>query len=77
MPFYDLRCTSCDRDFNIMASMSDKAERRIPCPECGSMEMTTVYKSAPYYIKGRGDTPAVCPNSRACGMSCPHSHGTS
>ena len=75
MPFYDLLCVSCDKEFNIMASMADKVERRIPCPECGSTDMETVYKSAPFFIKGGGDAapPPVCPNSHVCGASCPHS----
>ena len=73
MPFYDLRCEKCDKEFNIMALMSDKTERRIPCPECGSMDMETVYKSAPYYIKSSSNSAPACPNSHTCGASCPHS----
>ena len=73
MPFYDLRCTSCDKEFNIMASMDDKVARRIPCPECGSTDMETVYNSAPAYIKSRGAP--ECANSSACGASCPHARG--
>ena len=72
MPFYDLRCVQCDKEFNIMASMSDKTEQRIACPECGSTGMQTVYKSAPYYNKGGGETSQACPNSQVCGTSCPH-----
>ncbi|MDR0491166.1 MAG: zinc ribbon domain-containing protein [Oscillospiraceae bacterium] len=69
MPFYDLRCTICDKEFNIMASMSDKTNRLIPCPECGSTDMETVYKSAPFYIKS-GQPPAqTCQNSHACGAA--------
>ena len=75
MPFYDLLCTKCDQEFNIMASMSDKTEGRIPCPDCGATGMVTVYKSAPFFIKGGGDAIPACPNSRACGVSCPHSRG--
>ena len=75
MPFYDLRCASCDKEYNIMASMADKTERRIPCPECGSTDMETVYKSAPYYIKGGGDPMPACHNSSMCGATCPHSRG--
>ena len=73
MPFYDLRCSKCEKEFNIMATMADKTARRIPCPECGSTEMETVYKSAPAYIKsgGSGHAPA-CPNSHVCGAGCPH-----
>jgi len=70
MPFYDLKCTDCEKESNIMASMADKAERRIPCPECGSLNMVTSYKAAPAYIKGGGDSMPMCPNSSsACGAS--------
>ena len=75
MPFYDLRCTKCDKEFNIMATMADKAAGRIPCPECGTMGMVNVYKSAPYYNRGAVDTTPLCPNSQICGASCPHSKG--
>ena len=71
MPFYDLRCACCDKEFNIMATMTDKTERRIPCPECGSNEMDTVYKSAPFYIKGSREEVPVCANRGVCGMGCP------
>ena len=30
MPFYDLRCPKCDKEFNISASMKEKSEKRIP-----------------------------------------------
>ena len=69
MPFYDLYCTDCDKEYNIMASVTDKTEKHIPCPDCGSIELETVYKSAPAYIKRTGDSPPACPNSRACGAS--------
>jgi len=67
MPFYDLHCTDCDKDFNIMATVTDKTQRRIPCPECGSTNMETVYLSAPAYIKSRGDNMPSCPKSGTCG----------
>ena len=73
MPFYDLRCVKCDEDFNVMASMAEKMEKRIPCPKCGSMNMETVYKSAPYYIKSSSGASPPCPNSKVCGTACPHS----
>ncbi len=69
MPFYDLRCTSCKNEFNIMASMRDKSEKNIPCPDCGSIELETVYKAAPHIIRSAsGD----CPNSHVCGSGCCH-----
>ena len=70
MPFYDLRCGSCNTESNIMATMTDKTENRIQCPECGSLDMKTIYKSAPAYIKNSGDAMPSCPNSTsACGSS--------
>jgi len=68
MPFYDLRCVDCNKESNIKATMAEKTEHRIPCPECGSTNMETVYKSAPAYIKSSGDAAMpMCPSSSACG----------
>jgi len=75
MPFYDLYCAACEKEFNIMATMADKTEKLIPCPECGSTQLDTVYNAAPAYIKGGGGSMPSCMNSSACGMSCPHSRG--
>ena len=70
MPFYDLYCAECDREFNILASVSEKTEKRVPCPECGSVDLKTVYKGAPAYIKSA--QAKECPNRRACGDGCSH-----
>ena len=71
MPFYDLRCPMCDKEYNISASMSDKTEKRIPCPDCGSLDMQTLYKAAPGILKGSSKMPE-CPNSHVCGAGCHH-----
>jgi len=71
MPFYDLYCAECDKEFNILASVTAKIEKHVPCPECGSFDLKTVYKSGPAYIKGRGDVMPECPNRSTC-ASCPH-----
>ena len=70
MPFYDLRCPECDKEYNISASMTEKSEKRIPCPDCGSFELETVFKGSPAYIKSKG--PATCPNRHVCGSGCCH-----
>jgi len=70
MPYYDLRCSKCDKEYNISASMADKSERRIPCPDCGSFELETVYKGAPAYFKSA--KAAECPNRHVCGSGCSH-----
>ena len=57
-----------------MASMRDKEDKNIPCPECGSTDMETIYKGAPFVLKGLGDPAAVmaCPNQHICGANCHH-----
>jgi len=69
MPFYDLRCNSCETESNVKATMAEKTENRIKCPQCGSTDMSTVYKSAPAYIKSSGDSAPTCPGSTSCGNS--------
>ena len=71
MPFYDLHCNKCEKDYNIMASMADKTNHQIPCPDCGSNELETVYAVAPAYVKNVGDSAPTCPNSAGCaGSGC-------
>ena len=71
MPKYDLHCSKCHREFNIWASMTEKSEKRIPCPDCGSFELETVFKAAPAYVKGSSKA-VNCPQRVNCGSSCPH-----
>jgi putative FmdB family regulatory protein len=68
MPSYDLRCPSCDKEYKISASMTEKSEKKIPCPDCGSLELETVFKTPPAYIKGK----TVCPQASVCGGGCRH-----
>ena len=72
MPFYDLRCTDCNTEHNISASMKEKSDKTILCPDCGSVELETIFRSAPAVVKGRPDF--ACPGSKpgGCGSSCPH-----
>jgi len=65
MPTYDLLCTKCENDFSIRASMADKSDNKIKCPECGSNELNTVFKAAPGVLKNLGARD--CPNVRSCG----------
>ena len=73
MPFYDLHCNNCNTDSNIMALMADKESRLIPCPECGSTDMDTNYKTAPAFIKSKPVAAPACPRRSVCGNStCRH-----
>jgi len=69
MPNYDLRCAVCHTEHNIRASMAEKGEKRIPCPDCGSFEMETVFKSPPAHIMGKSAPRAAGPHG--C-RECPH-----
>jgi len=71
MPLYDLYCTNCEKEYSIMASMADKTDHLIPCPDCGTTDLETVYNSAPAFLKGGREKAPVCPNSSVCGSgSC-------
>jgi len=70
MPFYDLHCPGCDKDFNVRATVTDKTEKRIACPECGSNQLETIFSPVNFHVK-KGAPPA-CPNSHVCGAGCRH-----
>ena len=70
MPNYDLRCMDCSTEHNIRASMKEKSEKQIACPDCGSFELETVFRTAPAFVKGMSASP--CPQRSTCGASCPH-----
>jgi len=40
MPFYDLCCPKCGKEYNIPATIAEKTEKRIPCPDCGASKCT-------------------------------------
>ena len=65
MPKYDLRCEACDAEFNARASILEKTEKRINCPECGGHQLATVFKAPPAFLKKE----AKCPSSASCGSS--------
>lgn len=72
MPFYDLSCTDCNKEFNVSASISDRTEKRIACPECGSNNLKAVFKSANLFIKMGKEKESECPNRHICGSGCQH-----
>jgi len=70
MPNYDLRCLECHTEHNVRASMKEKAEKQIVCPDCGSFELETIFKAAPAFVKSTSASP--CPQRKTCGAACPH-----
>lgn len=69
MPFYDLRCTKCSNEFNIMASISQKEQKLINCPKCGSNELVSIFKNV-NIIKSKGGNHSC--SGGCCG--CPHNN---
>ena len=70
MPNYDLRCLKCNSNHNIRATMAEKSEKRIPCPDCGSFDLETIFITPPAYVKG--SSAGQCPQRSSCGARCPH-----
>ena len=71
MPFYDLKCTKCNNEFNIRASMEERENGRIKCPDCGDSRLETIFKSIGI-LKTKEKRTFACPNIEKCG-SCPYS----
>lgn len=42
MAAFDLRCTTCDHEFNKIVPYSKLSE--VECPECGGQKLTRIYK---------------------------------
>jgi len=70
LPFYDLKC-KCGEVFNAMASVSDRENRRIRCPKCGSNDLEAVFTNVNIIRSGKS-AGTECPNLGQCGGSCPH-----
>ena len=51
MPLYEYRCTSCDRQIEVIQSFSDKPLRK--CEECGGKLEKLVSRSG-FVLKGSG-----------------------
>lgn len=71
MPFYDLKCEKCGKEFNIMAKMSEREQKTIKCPDCGSNELNAVFSKVNIIQSRKSDAPA-CPNAHICGGCCGH-----
>ena len=70
MPFYDLRC-KCGKEFNIMASMSERENKQIRCPKCESNDLEAIFSKV-NLIKTRNSSGSECPNIHKCGGCCGH-----
>lgn len=73
MPFYDLKCDVCKEEFNIMAKMSEREQKLVKCPKCGSNELSAVFKSVNIVQSRKSE--GECPNLHKCGGCCGHMRG--
>lgn len=78
MPYYDLRCSKCQKEFNIKASIQERTDLLIGCPDCGSNELETIYRTV-NVIHALNKDCDVCPGASrtpsrggCCGGSCHH-----
>lgn len=67
MPFYDLKCDKCEKEFNVMAKMSEREDKLIKCPECGNNELSAVFNSVNIIQSRKSSDAPVCPNMDRCG----------
>ncbi len=67
MPIYQLVCAACNKEFEVLASISDREGKKIICPDCGGKELKPVYTGkANVCLSGKkGDSP-LCRCSCGC-----------
>lgn len=70
MPSYDLKC-QCGNEFNVSAKMSDRENKLIQCPVCGSKDLQAVFKSIGIIHSRKSPERAACANAHVCG-GCQH-----
>jgi putative FmdB family regulatory protein len=70
MPFYDLRCKECGEEFNIRASIKERENKEIECPNCHSHELEAVFKSVNIISSSKSSDSDYSCTSGCCGGSC-------
>jgi len=70
MPYYDLKCSDCENEFNAKASMDERSSAAIQCPACGSYRLETIFRKV-NVVRSLGDE-ACCPvgETGGCGGCC-------
>ena len=81
MPYYDLICDACGKPCTIKSSIQERTAKALNCPDCGSTELSAVYRSVNILRFHKKDCD-VCPGmaqghssagGSCCGGSCAHS----
>jgi putative FmdB family regulatory protein len=63
MAFYNYKCEKCDKEFDVMSSISDMKEQA-ECPTCGQLSKM-IYTSCNFKLKGDGFYTSNKDSSRA------------
>ncbi len=72
MPFYDFKCNRCETVFNVLAAVSEMKEKRIPCPGCGSRDLTRIWQTANISVQNRAAAEEPRGACRFCQKDCPN-----
>ncbi|MCX7771818.1 MAG: zinc ribbon domain-containing protein [Clostridia bacterium] len=73
MPYYDLKCKNCDNTFNMKATITQRQNGEIACPECGSHDLEAVFKALNYVVKSSNSCDASsCSQAHRCHSGCCH-----
>ncbi|MDY3071369.1 MAG: FmdB family zinc ribbon protein [Eubacteriales bacterium] len=72
MPFYNYRCNRCETKFEVLATVEEMEKKLIPCPGCGSRDLTRVYERAAVSLMSK----TACEQERSacccCNKNCPN-----
>lgn len=72
MPYYDLMCTKCGNTFNVKATIAQRENGDITCPQCNSNELEAVFSTVNYSVKSNGCDMPSCPQRHICHSGCCH-----
>ena len=72
MPFYDFKCNRCETAFNVLATVSEMEEKRIPCPGCGSRDLTRIWQKANISVQSRAAVEEQRSACCCCQKDCPN-----
>lgn len=70
MPFYKLVCRDCGEAFEKRASVTERAEKQITCPACGSVSLENDYSAGAAGFQIKMNQGTACPHSAECGCRC-------
>lgn len=69
MPYYELRCTNCQTEFNVKASIQERTEKSIRCPNCASQELEAIYRKV-NILRHKDSECEACSLSDSTGSCC-------